>query len=106
MIAVAGYKESTVEGINLDVNDPVSSFVKVLENQSIILFLFLISQNDTCDSLRSFPYPLFGAAGALVNGTTPVICGGYTTDSTSCKCYAFLVTFLKWTPPWLGMNKG
>jgi hypothetical protein len=42
----------------------------------------------TCDNLPDLPIGLDGATGALFQGTTPIICGGYNFGYYYCDCYA------------------
>jgi hypothetical protein len=67
----AGGKYSSIEIINLDESNP----------------------SLTCKSLAKLPLDVVAAKGNLYQGTTPIICGGYTYSSVTatyhCECYSY-----------------
>ena len=47
-----------------------------------------VVSGETCADLPEFPVPNYGAVGANLDGT-PAVCGGYTSNQISGKCYRY-----------------
>ena len=67
LLVVSGFKQNSVEVINLDESSP----------------------NVTCKNFPDLPFAINGGMGRLYEGDTPIVCGGFINEVDSCDCLSF-----------------